>query len=132
MRLAYCEPRISNLLGHCAKRLHVGDSNLEPRTSNLLGHRAKRLHIGNYLTIITQAGACHPPWRRLWQGMWPLSNVRGPFPYARIMAANLWWNSTGYVLISCILNSFSCSGWDCVQLWYNQRITCTHARLKTV
>ena len=27
--------------------------------------------------------------RHLWQGVWPLSNVRGPFPYARIMAANL-------------------------------------------
>ena len=62
----------------------------------------------------TQAGACHPPWRHLWQGVWPLSNVRGPFPYARIMAANLWCNSTGYVLVSCILNS-SCSGWAMVQ-----------------
>ena len=31
----------------CAKRLHIGDSNLESPISNLLGHRAKRLHIGD-------------------------------------------------------------------------------------
>ena len=36
------ESPISNLLGHRAKRLHVGDSNLESRISNLLGHRAIR------------------------------------------------------------------------------------------
>ena len=41
------ESPISNLLGHRAKRLHIGYSNLESRISNLLGHRAKRLHIGD-------------------------------------------------------------------------------------
>ena len=41
------ESPISNLLGHRAKRLHIGDSNLESPISNLLGYRAKRLHIGD-------------------------------------------------------------------------------------
>ena len=41
------ESPISNLLGHRAKRLHIGDSNFESPISNLLGHRAKRLHIGD-------------------------------------------------------------------------------------
>ena len=41
------ESPISNLLGHRAKRLHIGDSNLESPISNLLGHHAKRLHIGD-------------------------------------------------------------------------------------